>query len=246
MPAMIGEGAGIMFKSNHRKPRKAILTALSVFVAGFGVLNVFYLTRSDSPQLRGLYTYWSATLGDGLLLPVAVFSLIRALRAPGVKGVRLFATTGAMVGVLSGIGLQYSWLSDPHPALNWTLPAPGHFNAAGWYHAAFLTGMCGLLTGLAAALIKTISADRDTRLDRAPWIAVAAVVLLVFALLLLVDNVDTASAASSRITLVTLAVAIVLLSGVTILLSCWRRRLQHHQPELPSTKQRTTGRDAAK
>lgn len=235
-----------MVESNRGKSRKAALVALSVFAAGFGVLNVFWLTRSVSPQLRGLYTYWSATLGDGLLLPVVVFALIRALQvAPTARAVRLFGMVGAFVGVLSGVALQYSWLADPHPALNWTLPAPGYFNAAGWYHAAFLTGMCGLLTGLAAALIKSLAADRSTVLDQAPWIAVAAAALLVFALLLLIDNLDTASAVSSRITLVALAVAAVLLSAITVVLSWCRRRLRHQQPEWPSTEQPTTGLDAA-
>ncbi|WKV75326.1 hypothetical protein AW27_029645 [Streptomyces sp. PCS3-D2] len=64
-----------------------------------------------------------------------------------------------MLGSLLGSWTQVQWLRDDAPVLNWTLPRPHHFNAAGWYHAAFLIAMSGVVAALWAwGLMRTAHA----------------------------------------------------------------------------------------
>jgi hypothetical protein len=106
-------------------------------------------------RLRGLFNFTSVLVGDALLLPIAaaltallnrlVDDFLRSL--PGDCNAALVAQTrlqGALVnlvppltaGILT-VGLHLIWLGDPG-FVNWTVPVPGHLNAAGWYHAMFV------------------------------------------------------------------------------------------------------------
>lgn len=65
--------------------RQSVVHGLVTFGAGFGVTNAFYLAAIPTTA-RGLYTYWSATLGDAIALPILVGSLTEAsieLGSPG-------------------------------------------------------------------------------------------------------------------------------------------------------------------
>lgn len=118
---------------------------------------MFWLAASHKPHLPGLWDFRSATVGDGLLLPLLLGELAWAAARLGGAGVKQWRwVVGAAVGAAAaGVATQFVWLADPHPRLNWTLPRPGVFNWAGLYHAAFLVLACAALAGsLVAVLVR--------------------------------------------------------------------------------------------
>jgi hypothetical protein len=143
-----------------------MLCATVVCASGFGVLSVLWLTGHHSSHLRGLFTYASATVGDGILIPVLTGLLLavnRSATLPRPINEARWMAFWALLGAIGGISTQLAWLADDHPELNWTLPRPHHFNYAGVYHGAFLVLMSAALAALAAG-----AARRLHGLD-APW-----------------------------------------------------------------------------
>src|SRR5437588_1097143 len=160
---------------------RPVLAGATVAVAGFGALFVFWIVGDWRSDVPGLFFYRSATIGDGLLLPLVVGVLYATvcddeLASPAhERGVGLAA---AAVGAIAGGTTQAVWLTDPSPAENWSFPRAHHFNSAGWYHAVFLTSagalLC-LLTVSAARRIRTARLQGSPRiriLARSRWIAV--------------------------------------------------------------------------
>lgn len=188
--------------------RVAILVAVATFLFGFGALALLSLVFPGPEGLRGLFSYWSATLGDAVLLPGLVFCLMRvATRSWSGTAAQLIALAGGTtVGLAAGATLQWSWLVDPSPVLNWTLPKPGHFTFAGWYHAGFLTIMCAVFGGL--VLVILVNARRTPLgRDDARLLVIGACLAIAFSALLAVDNLAGPSAASTWSTLGAVAVA---------------------------------------
>lgn len=171
----------------------AILGIL-MLLSGFGMLNVLSLSADQTERLRGLYSYRSAVVGDGLLLPSLVYALARSAgwHRPWPKGTRPFVLAPGNVGALLGLTTQVVWLVSDTPPLNWTLPAPHTFNVAGIYHGVFLTLMCVLIFVLAsAAWIRLRSADvvsTSKELLRSPGAFGITIPTLCFSALLALDN----------------------------------------------------------
>ena len=171
--------------------RPAALTSATVAVAGFGVMNAFWATQVHDGALRGLYDYLSASYGDALLLPAASGAVVYIRSTlPLAKHERRVGMIAAAAGMLAGAALQVAWLIDDNPELNWTLPAPHQMNAAGIYHAAFLTGMSAFTTWLvsttAARALAVEAPFGDPRRRRAFGVATCAGAA--FVVLLVVDN----------------------------------------------------------
>jgi hypothetical protein len=125
----------------------------------------FWLSSKNDPHLRGLWSYPSATYGDGLLLPVLTGTLVGSAWYLSVKPFRkreLWITLIAVCfGFATGYATQVAWLADSRPTLNWTLPRAGHFTSAGRYHAWFLCIMCAVLAALATWLYLQLRAVRQ-------------------------------------------------------------------------------------
>jgi hypothetical protein len=131
-------------------PGKAPLwVAGATLAAGFGVLAVLSLLQPAPEHLPGLWDFASATWGDGVALPLMAGSLAYAVRAlPPTRRDAVLAAVAGLAGGGMGVATQVSWLSADAPRLNWTLPQPHHFTAAGWYHAGFLIGVSAVLAAL--------------------------------------------------------------------------------------------------
>ncbi|GAA3776213.1 hypothetical protein GCM10022240_29680 [Microbacterium kribbense] len=136
--------------------------AVLILAAGFGAMSILYMSVPYDHALRGLYSYRSATWGDAVLLPLAGMALIFAI-ASAKRASRdwVAGMTGCGAGTIGGLLVQRAWLTDPDVNLNWTLPSPGHFNVAGWYHAVFLVLMSSFFLG---CLMLLTSAAVDKRL----------------------------------------------------------------------------------
>lgn len=124
-----------------------MLNAVGVFLLGFFVLFIMWETGEYPNGLRGFFYYKAATVGDGICLPGMIFSLATFNYYYGnLKAVNVerFGFVGVLA-TIAGALVQISWLMNPHIIVNWTIPSAGHFNAAGWYHAIFFSGMVGLV-----------------------------------------------------------------------------------------------------
>jgi hypothetical protein len=183
--------------------------ASAVFAFGFGMLALASALGFGEQSLPGLFTFRSATVGDGILLPVLAYGLIRSsgpLHEWG-RTVKWAVLAAVVAGILAGLALQASWLADPHPRSNWTFPVAGTFNVVGWYHAAFLTATCGFLCGAAVAAIARLRRGRFTLRIRSVGVLGVLVPALGFVALLGEDNATGRSDVidvSARLALLTL------------------------------------------
>ena len=193
----VGDGHAAGAVAPRLSPRSfAIVVALTVLVFGFGALNVASAVMSFSPKLRGLYTYRSATVGDGLLLPLWAYGLVRAaaLQEPWPRHARLVVVCAALAGGAGGAATQIAWLVSATTPRNWTIPAPHSFNFAGWYHAAFLSLASALFAALGAALWLRVRGEpvwQALPRLRLPGAFAITSPPLAFAGLLALDNVST-------------------------------------------------------
>ncbi|WP_405973286.1 hypothetical protein OG496_31200 [Streptomyces sp. NBC_00988] len=182
--------------STSLNPRKwALFAAGAVFCSGFGALAVLYHFNAGDNDLSGLYTFRSATIGDGLLLPLLAYSLVRSVSPPrewNKSELRIIFGAGSLAA-LGGAVLQLQWLLNTRPRLNWTLPAPHVFNLPGWYHAMFLIICCGSFFGLAVAV--WLRARREPQFASLWLLSVSSLGILIpilgFSALLAEDNSDS-------------------------------------------------------
>ena len=141
--------------------KRAILTGIGLFGVGFGAMNLFWWTGSWRRGVPGLWDYRSATIGDGLLLPIAAGILVAGVDSlpPCPYEIRASTIAGA-IGALVAIGITWTSLRDPSPALNWTLPQPHKLNIAGWYHAALLVVVSTFFASWTTRLLWRVRSDR--------------------------------------------------------------------------------------
>lgn len=182
-------------KDKDSARRTAWVAAAAVFVAGFGVLSLIWEFGTWPREVLGFFHYRSAWLGDGLLLPLMAASLIIVIRKlPTPINERRWMAVAAVAGFAGGLSLQLLWLADPDPTLNWTLPAPHRFNAAGVYHAVFLTCATGLFFGLWVVVVRRLRVLRATAPTQltatltTPAAFTALAALMAFIGLVLLDN----------------------------------------------------------
>jgi hypothetical protein len=117
------------------------------------------LAGREKLHLPGLYTFRAATIGDGFLLPLLAYSLVRSagLHRRGGTSRTVLSRAGAIAGASAGLAVQAYSLADPDPRLDWTFPAPHSYDLPGWYHTFFLvvaSGFYGWALGLVLARIR--------------------------------------------------------------------------------------------
>jgi hypothetical protein len=201
-------------------------------VAGFGVLAGFYAIRSTPPELPGLYDYYSATLGDGILLPACIGCLLFSIQELSpARYERIASVCTGLGGAALGTITQLQWLSDDHPRLNWTIPEPHYFNAAGIYHAAYLVALSGIIPALwSVALLRiiqvgNIAVARRKLAKRCLLAAFSSDAL--FAFLVIVDNQVSTDTAATRATNRALIAGAVSACAVATVVGILRRKNVH-------------------
>lgn len=207
---------------------RAAAGAALLWVSGFGALTTFSLVGKYPRDVPGLFDYWSATVGDGLLLPVSLACLLVARAGlPSRAGDEVLFWLGFASGCLMGLCTQISWLMDSDPVRNWTLPQPHRFNAAGYYHAAFLILACGVFAAYWASTAYRVARAGRTKsaLRRVAWpLATAIATGVGFAGLLLIDNAAPRTATSSAATVIATGAGLALLGSVLLLALLLARR----------------------
>ncbi|MBK3571105.1 hypothetical protein JHN47_46370 [Streptomyces sp. MBT62] len=132
---------------------------LAVGLLGYCALLAFWWSGSHPSSLPGLFSFRSATWGDGLLLPLLALSLRvlteRLSRRNHVDNARRRTTcvVAVFAGAALGTAVVLSWILEDHPVLNWTLPHPHSLNAAGVWHAVFLVVASALFAALGADFV---------------------------------------------------------------------------------------------
>lgn len=137
----------------------SIARALIICLLGFGVLNIFWLTMNHDSELKGLYDYYAATLGDGVFLPIVVGAGSYFINLNKATSCYKYHKVMLGVAVLSGSGMQVSWLLNPNIELNWTIDKVHNFNMAGWYHAFYFVGMFGIITHI---ILRAVYVNRNS------------------------------------------------------------------------------------
>jgi hypothetical protein len=165
-----------------------------MFAAGFGAMNLFWRFGTWRRDVPGLWDYRSATIGDGILLPIAAGLLVTAgdqLRP--ASGEMRAVSAATVTGVLVAAVLQWVALRDNNPQPNWTLPAPHTLNIAGWYHAALLVVASGFFAAFAMRVVwrarayRAVSPESVEKLLASPGATVLIACLVGFVGLLLLD-----------------------------------------------------------
>jgi hypothetical protein len=155
-----------MTPSAPKSPRLAEVAAGVTFILGFGAMLLLWLAGLGDSSRRGFIEYWSATVGDAIILPILAYALTKAALPirDWSRRDRSLVIVAAGIAALGGVATQYTWLSSATIETNWTLPEPHVFNLPGWYHAVFLVVVSGFLAGACAA-----SLLRLRSLDAAEW-----------------------------------------------------------------------------
>lgn len=141
--------------SKPRSFRVAILSAIAIAFAGFGMMLNFWIFDEKNPNIYGFFHYKAATFGDGFFIPCIVGGALYFLKSIQVKEnkkVKTIAINMGVLFVLIGALIQFSWLKNPNIVLNWTIPRPFHFTIAGWYHAVFFSLCLGLVVFLCVSV----------------------------------------------------------------------------------------------
>lgn len=147
-----------------RKPKMAGALAAGVtFAFGFVAMNAFWALGRWDQDVPGLWDYRSATMGDGLLLPVAAGALAAEIaKLPRAKNENIAIASLLAVGSIGGALVIRSWVGDPANQGNWTQSASGSLNWAGRWHAVFLmSASAAFLTAFGVLLLRLRSAQAD-------------------------------------------------------------------------------------
>lgn len=144
---------------NHRKSlsplKSAILSAVVIFLAGFGIMLVFWIFDEKDPNVYGFLHYKAATFGDGFFIPCIVGGAVYLLKSIQVRSKKTLKNIPLVMGVFFtfvGAFIQFRWLKDPDIVPNWTIPYPFYFTVAGWYHAFFFSLCLGFVVFLCVSV----------------------------------------------------------------------------------------------
>jgi hypothetical protein len=156
-------------KVNNKKKKDtlkhSVILALLNLVLGFGVLWIMSVVCTYDHGLSGLFDYYAATIGDGLFLSLFIgagyyYGQIVELHSSDKEYISKRIRFIPVLGCITGIIWQISWLLKKDIVLNWTIPEAGHFNLAGWYHAVYFALMFTIIPTL---LVRAIMCNEKAK-----------------------------------------------------------------------------------
>jgi hypothetical protein len=144
-------------KVNNKKKKDtlkhSVILAFLNLVLGFGVLWLMSIVCTYDHGLPGLFDYYAATIGDGLFLSLFIgagyyYGQTVKLYSSDKEHISKLTRFIPVLGCITGVIWQASWLLKKDIVLNWTIPEAGHFNLAGWYHAVYFASMFTIIPTL--------------------------------------------------------------------------------------------------
>lgn len=184
--------------------RLACWAFLVVCVCGFGIMTSLWYLLPHNSEIPGHWSYAAGTVGDAVVLPVIAGALTYMVAAlPACRTDRKAAAIGAVLGAAGGATVQYSWIADANPRLNWVLPRPGTFSIPGWYHAIFLVAVSTTICSAYLVLVMRLrSASADT-VRRIRWpMGIFSTAVPLFLSLVILDSAPSNNTSSSMTTIV--------------------------------------------
>ena len=177
----------VSFLSNYGVP---ILVGFAVLCLGWGVMRTFWEAcyKHIYQGGRSFPYYLSANWGDSLILPAICALMSFEMRKFRNSVWWIPVVVAGTLGLLVGVASQFQWTHSSCTILNWTFTPQGSFNLPGWYHAIFLSVMCGLLL---AGVVMMVSLGRHRiRWERGSVLRylVVGYLLVLFTCLLATDN----------------------------------------------------------
>ena len=159
------------------------LVGLATFFFGFGagaLLNL-YLLAINHPlvtQFRAALSYTSAIIGDGILLPIvnmiAVSFLLRNKEYVGKNSMQ----SAMLIGM--GVTAYFHINQAVAGIVNWTMPAPWHWNVLGLWHAIYMFVVASLLALFYLTAIRVLVKEKEGGIEP---VLVTAGIILFFVLL---------------------------------------------------------------
>ena len=156
-----------------------------VLIFGWGVMRAFweFNYKYSYHGMETLPYYLSANWGDALILPTVCAIGYVEIRTSWRSVSRIVACVSGLFGFAVGVLTQIQWNLDANTVRNWTFNRAGGFNLPGWYHAAFLIVMCGVLTSLIGVAVH-VGRERSSALRY----MTVGYLLVLFSCLLATDN----------------------------------------------------------
>lgn len=205
---------------------------LGVLFVGFFAMLMLWLFGGFVDHPRGLFSFLSATWGDGLCLPLMAGALALLNRRMTVPPSLVLRRTAAIIGAGVGALTQLVWWLDPNPGLNWSLPAPHNFNTPGIVHALFFVLASSLFSVLWVdffyRLRKTFRQDVDQGREhlRSGALALALGTAGAFACLAALDSAGSGFTQAGASSVFALVIASTVLAGGLV----WAAR--EHVPQV--------------
>lgn len=161
-----------------------------VLIFGWGVMRAFweFSYKYSYDGMETLPYYLSANWGDALILPTVCAIGYVEIRTSWRSVSRIVACVSGLFGFAVGVLTQIQWNLDMNTVRNWTFNRAGGFNLPGWYHAAFLIVMCGVLTSLVGVAVHVGCKRRNWERSSALRYMAVGYLLVLFSCLLATDN----------------------------------------------------------
>lgn len=215
-----------LYKSKTELTSRSITIPLAIMVAGPGVLAAMWWTMDWPEGINGFPAFRSGSIGDALLLPAMVGSLLWLIdRCQPVTTERRWMVVTGIVGAATGALVQWLWWSDPKPPTQWGLAGPRDFTIAGWWHAVFFVSLSTALAVWGTQMLVRVRSELEhgnTAQLTTPAFALLVTSLLTFCGLLAMDSSPTAASQSSTSSLWALAMALAVLLALGAFM--WGRR----------------------
>jgi len=144
------------------------------------LLNLVLMARGDPivHDLRATLSYRSALFGDGLVLPIVNMAATSYL----TKHRPAFGRSLVLVAVVLGAAITgyFHVVQATNDLVNWSMPAPWHWNGVGAIHALYMFAVISWLWLFLLVVIKV--AERPTALPREAAVVFTGVVLFLWLL----------------------------------------------------------------
>lgn len=180
-----------------------IKSMLCAFILGPLILSLFYLFSSiyklPGSDERGLFQFYSATIGDFFVLPLIWFLISKYYQKMLLANVEIKQSPRAQffsyfIGITSTIFVTLAGVYGPNR--DWTLPQFGQINLAGIYHSLFMMFMLGTFWNFCFDYWKVAFANKNENLSVYQELKVASVIYWIilnlatfFFVLLWADNI---------------------------------------------------------
>lgn len=199
----------------HMPPKRLALLNVLLGPLAMMVFYCYELIVHGGTAHRGLFSYWSATVGDLVFISIALFLLQKAvldalapLDVQWRTRLRLERTWlhALILALVLTVSIHLAWMLDPTTESNWTFHA-GMLNFYGYWHAVYFWLVLAWMIYFVVMLVKLTHLTPLAPMQRGADFSSffenyggALCAMLCYVYLLVGDNSGSATAAVSKLT----------------------------------------------